>query len=88
MQAKQLEFDLAWHTKALGFKLAVMYNESNMLITNPNVPNDNARIALYEVENDMKTLLSKDDRFMRLILTVKKEFEEGYRELIDLKKDK
>jgi hypothetical protein len=59
-----------------------------MLITNPNVPNDNARIALYEVENDMKTLLSKDDRFMRLILTVKKEFEEGYRELIDLKKDK
>jgi hypothetical protein len=36
----------------------------------------------------MKTLLSKDDRFMRLILTVKKEFEEGYRELIDLKKDK
>jgi hypothetical protein len=88
MQAKQLEFDLGWHTKALGFKLAVMYNESNMLITNPNVPNDNARIALYEVENDMKTLLSKDDKFMCLILTVKKEFEDGYKELIDLKKDK
>jgi hypothetical protein len=88
MQAKQLEFDLGWHTKALGFKLAVMYNESNMLITNPDVSSDNARIAFYEVENEMKTLLSKDDRFMSMILTLKKEFEDGYKELIDLKKGK
>jgi hypothetical protein len=88
MQSNQLEFDLAWRNKALGFKLAVMYNESNMLITNPNVSNDNARIALYEVENEMKTLLSKDDRFMCLALIVKKEFDDGYKELIDLKKGK
>ena len=88
MQAKQLEFDLEWHIKALGFKLVVMYNESNMLITNPDLSNDNARIALYEVENEMKTLLSKDDKFMGLTLALKKEFEDGYKELVDLKKGK
>ena len=88
IQAKQLEFDLEWHTKALGFKLTVLYNDSNMLISNPDVSNDNARIALYEVENEMKTLLSKDNRFMGLILTLKKEFEDGYKELNDLKKGK
>ena len=88
IQANQLEFDLGWHTKALGFKLAVIYNESNMLITNPDVSNDNARIALYELENGMKTLLSKDARFMSLILALKKEFEDGYKELINLKKGK
>jgi hypothetical protein len=88
IQAKQLEFDLEWHTKALGFKLAVMYNESNMLITNPDISNDNARIALYEVESEMKILLSKDARFMGLILTLKKEFEDGYKELMDIKKGK
>jgi hypothetical protein len=59
-----------------------------MLITNPDISNDNARIAFYEVENEMKTLLSKDDRFMGLILTLKKEFEDGYKELINLKKGK
>jgi hypothetical protein len=33
----------------------------------------------------MKTTLSKDDRFIRLLDIVQKEFREGYKELIDLR---
>jgi hypothetical protein len=83
---KRLGFDLEWHAKALGFKLALMYNESNMLMTNPESDKDNANVVLYELENAMKTLLSKDNKFMELLQLVEKEFGEGYKEFMELKK--
>lgn len=83
---KRLGFDLEWHAKALGFKLALMYNESNMLMTNPESDKDNANVVLYELENAMKTLLSNDNKFMELLQLVEKEFGEGYKEFMELKK--
>ena len=49
---KGLQFDLESYAQVLGFKLAVMYNESNILTANPDVMNDNAKVALYELEID------------------------------------
>jgi hypothetical protein len=83
-----LEFDLESHAKILGFKIAVMYNESNLLRTNPDVINDNAKVALYEVESSMKILLSHDNRFMQFLQLIQKECEEGYIELTRLKVEK
>jgi hypothetical protein len=83
---KRLGFDLEWHAKALGFKLALMYNESNLLIANPESAKDNAKVVLYELENAMKALLSKDNKFMELLQLVEKEFGEGYKEFMELKK--
>ena len=65
-----------------------MYNESNILTTNPDVINENAKVALYELESDMKILLSRDTRFMQFLQLVQKEFEDGYRELTKLKSEK
>lgn len=83
---KKLGLDLEWHAKTLGFKLAVMYNESNILMANPESAKDNAKVALYELENAMKTLLSKDNKFMELLQLVEKEFGDGYKELMELKR--
>jgi len=85
---KKLAYDLRWHSKTLGFKLSIMYNEANMLMTGREVANDSAKVALYELENAMKTLLSKDERFMQLLSSVEKEFREGYKELMELKKER
>ena len=83
---KGLESELEWRAKTLGFKTAIMYNESIILGTNPDVDNENAKVAFYELESAMKTTLSKDDRFMRLLDLVQKEFGESYKELIDLRR--
>jgi hypothetical protein len=84
---KRLGFDLEWHAKALGFKVAVMYNESNLLLANPESAKDNAKVALYELENAMKTFLSKDNKFMELLQLVEKEFGDGYKEIMELKRN-
>ncbi|HZA07534.1 MAG TPA: hypothetical protein VE619_07515, partial [Nitrososphaeraceae archaeon] len=81
-----LESELEWRAKILGFKIAIMYNESSILGTNPDIDNDNAKVAFYELESAMKATLSKDDKFMHLLDIVQKEFGEGYKELIDLRR--
>jgi hypothetical protein len=78
---KGLQSDLEWHVRILGFKLAIMYNESNILGSNPDVANDNTKVVFYELESTMKMLLSKDSRFINLLDSIEKEFLEGYKEL-------
>jgi hypothetical protein len=85
---KGLESELEWHVKTLAFKMAIMYNESNILGTSPEIDNDNAKVAFYELESAMKTTLSKDDRFMSLLDKLQKEFQEGYNELTDLRRQR
>jgi hypothetical protein len=46
-----------------------------------NMTNDNAKVAVYELENDMKTLLSKDIKFKTILDTTHEEIIEGYREI-------
>ena len=84
--SKQLELDLQWRAKLLGFKITIFYNESNILKANPEVVNDGARVALYEVESSMKKVLSEDDRFIKLMQLVQKELEDGVKEVLELQK--
>jgi hypothetical protein len=43
--------------------------------------NDNAKVALYELENDMKGLLSKDSKFKKFLGIAHDEMIEGYEEI-------
>jgi hypothetical protein len=78
---KELEFELIWLAKLLVLKVAIMYNEANILRTTGDITKDNARVALYELENDMKTLLSRDTKFKSILESTFVELEEGYQEI-------
>src|SRR6185295_19011811 len=80
-----LSIELEWNVKALGFKIAIMYIESNILSLNPKSESGDASVAYYELERNMKEILSKDKRFMALLNNVNKEFGEGYGELTDMR---
>lgn len=85
--AKILESDLQFHAKLIAFRLGVMYSESNILlmVNSDDVNDDSARVAIYELESTMKTILSKDKKFMQLLKVVHAEFGYGYKELSELK---
>ncbi|MFZ0513261.1 MAG: hypothetical protein WAM14_16750 [Candidatus Nitrosopolaris sp.] len=87
--AKILESDLQWHAKVIAFKLGVMYSESNILVmvNSDDVVNDSATVAMYDLESTMKTILSKDKRFMQLLKVVQGDFGYGYKELVELKEE-
>jgi len=85
--AKILESDLQFHAKIIAFRLGVMYSESNILVmvNSDDVDDDSARVAIYELESTMKTILSKDKRSMQLLKVVQAEFGYGYKELRESK---
>jgi hypothetical protein len=70
-----------WLGKILILKLAMMYSEANILRLTADMTNDNAKVAVYELENDMKTLLSKDSKFKTILDSTHEEMIEGYREI-------
>ena len=80
----KLKFDLEWLIRRLGFKLTMMYNENNILSINPKL-NDNVKVTLYESETNMKILLAHDDRFIDLIKSLEKDFNDGYKEFLNLR---
>jgi hypothetical protein len=82
----RLKLDLEWLIRRLCFKLTIMYNETNLFSTNPNL-NDDVKVTLYELENKMKLQLSKDSQFINLLKNLHKDFNEGYSELVNLNKE-
>jgi hypothetical protein len=78
---RELELDLMWLGKILVLKLAMMYSEANILRSTAGMTKDNAKVALYELENDMKSLLAKDSRFRAFLNLTYGELVEGYEEI-------
>jgi hypothetical protein len=81
---KILESDLEWHAKIAAFKLAILYSQSNILMTvnSEDIVNDSARVAMYELETTMKANLSKDKKFIHLLKMVHADFGHGVEELL------
>lgn len=77
-----LESDLDWYAKSLGFKVTILYSETNLLNLGSSIGKDNIIVTLYELENKMKYTLSKDKRFTGFINIINKEFTEGYKEMV------
>jgi hypothetical protein len=84
---KELELDLTWLAKILVLKLAMMYSEAGILRSTAGMTKDNAKVALYELENDMKRVLSKDNKFRNFLDSAYGEITEGYQELRKLSEE-
>jgi hypothetical protein len=78
---RELELDLIWSAKILVLKLAMMYSEANILRSTSGIAKDNAKVAIYELENETKSLLSKDSRFKSFLKITYEELVEGYEEI-------
>jgi hypothetical protein len=78
---RELELDLMWLAKILVLKLAMMYSEANILRSTAGMTKDNAKVALYELENDMKSLLAEDRKFKVFLNLTYGELVEGYEEI-------
>jgi hypothetical protein len=78
---RELELDLIWSAKILVLKLAMMYSEANILRSTSGITKDNAKVAIYELENETKSLLSKDSRFKSFLKITYEELVEGYEEI-------
>jgi hypothetical protein len=78
---KELELDLMWSAKMLVLKLAMMYSEANILRSTSGMTKDNAKVAVYELENDTKGLLAKDNRFKTFLNLTYEELVDGYDEI-------
>jgi hypothetical protein len=84
---KELELDLMWSAKILVLKLAMMYSEANILRSTSGITKDNAKVAVYELENDTKGLLAKDNKFKTFLNLTYEELVEGYDEIRERSKD-
>jgi hypothetical protein len=82
---KNLALELEWNAKSLAFKIAIIYTESNIMVSNPKSESGDASFTYFELEHRMKEILSNDKKFMFLLAKVKEEFGEGYRELEEMK---
>jgi hypothetical protein len=80
-RVRELELDLTWLAKMLVLKLAMMYSEAGILRSTEGMTKDNAKVALYELENDMKRVLSKDNRFRKILDSAYSEVSEGHEEI-------
>jgi hypothetical protein len=78
---QELELDLTWLAKILVLKLAMMYSEGGILRSTAGMTRDNAKVAMYELENDMKRVLSKDNKFRNILDTAYNELSEGHQEI-------
>ena len=84
---RELELDLTWLAKILVLKIAMMYSEAGILRSTAGMTKDNAKVALYELENDMKRVLSKDNKFRNFLDSAYGEIAEGYQELRKLSEE-
>ncbi len=83
---KKIERELSYYIKDLVFKIILTYRDSNLLEFDKNMT-DEAKVAIYEMENKMKSALSKDSKFIRISEIVNKEYIEGFNEIMDNNKN-
>ena len=69
----------------LGFKIAVLFNEYNIISSSIGANNDNVIFAIHEIESVMKKNLAKDPKFLNLLTTVSSEFNSGYDDFVSIR---
>lgn len=79
---KKIEKELTFYAKYLVFRIVLTYSDSNLLEFDRSVTDD-TKVIIYEMENKMKLLLSRDSKFIRLLEIVNKEFNEGCKEILE-----
>ncbi|MDQ4073053.1 MAG: hypothetical protein M3162_01975 [Thermoproteota archaeon] len=79
----EIEFNLRIHSYLLGYKVAVMFNDSSIFSSSQHVKDEKTMLVIYELENNMKKTLSKDDKFKNFLGIVNDEFSNGHKEIIN-----
>ena len=75
-----LMFELELNAKLLAFRIMIMYSDSNILSLTPKSTTGDPDVAYYEIESQMKEILSKDKKFIDLLQKINGEFKVGYKE--------
>ncbi len=85
-QLEEIEQNIKIFSLILGYKIAIMFNDSNLLISNNEIKDEKAILAMYDIENNMKKNLAKDKKFLNLLSKVNNEFNSGYSEIMNFHK--
>ncbi len=80
---EEIERNLKLFALILGFKIAILFKEANLISTTLEGDNDKGILALYQMETTMKKNLSKDVKLLNLITQVLNELETAHEELIN-----
>lgn len=80
-----LMFELELNAKLLAFRITIMYSDSKILSLTPKSKTGDPEVAYYELESNMREILSKDNKFVELLHRTNTDFKSGYKELTDSK---
>jgi hypothetical protein len=80
-----LMFELELNAKLLAFRITIMYSDSKILSLTPKSKTGDPEVAYYELESNMREVLSKDNKFVELLHRTNTDFKSGYKELTDSK---
>jgi len=78
-----LLFELELNAKLLAFRIIIMYSDSNILSLTPKSNTGDTEVAYYELESNMREVLSKDKKFIDLLHRTNTEFKDSYKEFTD-----
>ncbi len=82
---EEIDYKIKIFALILGFKIAILFNESNIISSSIGADNDNVIFAIHEMESLMKKNLAKDPKFLNLLSTVSSEFNSGYDDFVTLR---
>ena len=80
---REIEHQLRLFALTLGFKIAILYKESNLISASFQGDSEKAIIALHQMESTMKKILSKDSMLQKLVSDVSGEISLAREELLN-----
>ncbi len=82
----EIEHKIKTFSLILGFKIAILFNENNIISSSSlEANNDKVILAIHQIETLMKKDLSKDSKFLNLLSAVSNEFSSGYDDFTSFK---
>ena len=75
-----LKFELELNAKLLAFRIMTMYSDSNILSLSPKSESGDSDVAYYELESNMKEILTKDKKFIEHLHKINADFKNGFKE--------
>lgn len=85
---REMEDHLNFFALVMGFKVAILFKESNLISANFESDSEKAIIALHQMETTMKRILSRDSMFRNLVSNVSNELSLSREEMLNSTRSK
>jgi hypothetical protein len=85
---REIEDHLNFFALVMGFKIAILFKESNLISASFESDNEKAIIALHQMETTMKRILSTDSMLQNLIVDVSNELNLAREEMLNSNRSK